>query len=189
MTVDRRVTRTRKRLLESLLTLILEKGYDQVTVQDILDHADVGRTTFYAHYLNKADLLLGNMRADAFSLPPKEQGALLPSVMWLFEHAGDNLPLYRALSASDVIDIVYRNLNEGAQQNWIQFLEQEDITLALPTPAVATFLSSAMIGLLKWWLENNMPYSPSEMDKVFQEMASRGLFGRGLFGRGMDSEG
>ncbi len=55
---DRRVQRTKRTLREALIALILDKGYDQVTVQDIIDRADVGRSTFYAHFENKDKLLL-----------------------------------------------------------------------------------------------------------------------------------
>src|SRR6202012_5392571 len=56
-TMDRRVRRTRDLLHRALLDLIAEKGYPHITVQDILDRADVGRSTFYTHYRDKEDLL------------------------------------------------------------------------------------------------------------------------------------
>ena len=56
---DRRVRKTRKALRDALVELTLEKGYAAVTVGDIADRADVGRTTFYAHFTDKEDLLLG----------------------------------------------------------------------------------------------------------------------------------
>ena len=55
---DRRVNRTRKSLQEALAGLILNKGYDKITVQDIIDRANVGRSTFYAHFQDIDDLLL-----------------------------------------------------------------------------------------------------------------------------------
>ena len=55
---DRRVGKTRKALKEALTDLILEKGYEAVTVQDVIDRADVGRSTFYAHFVDKDDLLM-----------------------------------------------------------------------------------------------------------------------------------
>ncbi|MBO0803611.1 MAG: TetR/AcrR family transcriptional regulator [Nocardiopsaceae bacterium] len=57
---DRRVRRTRALLHQALIELILEKGYGRITVQDILDRADVGRSTFYSHYRDKDALLLDN---------------------------------------------------------------------------------------------------------------------------------
>ena len=55
---DRRVLRTRRALREALLSLILEQGYESVTIEEITDRADVGRTTFYLHYRDKEELLL-----------------------------------------------------------------------------------------------------------------------------------
>jgi hypothetical protein len=55
---DRRIGRTRKMMHEALMALIVEKGYESVTVQDILDRADLGRSTFYSHYRSKDELLL-----------------------------------------------------------------------------------------------------------------------------------
>jgi AcrR family transcriptional regulator len=55
---DRRVGKTRKALREALTDLILERGYESVTVQDLIDRADVGRSTFYAHFIDKDDLLM-----------------------------------------------------------------------------------------------------------------------------------
>ena len=55
---DRRVQRTLKLLKEALIELILEKGYDSVTVQDITDRANLGRATFYFHYKDKDELLV-----------------------------------------------------------------------------------------------------------------------------------
>lgn len=57
MNTDRRVRRTRRALHDALLTLMTEKSFDAVTVQDIIDRADVGRSTFYSHFTDKRDLL------------------------------------------------------------------------------------------------------------------------------------
>ena len=57
--IDRRVARTRRTLHEALIRLIMRKGYDALTVQEIIDEADIGRATFYAHYRGKDDLLRG----------------------------------------------------------------------------------------------------------------------------------
>ena len=56
--VDRRIRRTQKSLHEALISLVLEKNYDSITVQEILDRADVGRSTFYAHFDGKDELLI-----------------------------------------------------------------------------------------------------------------------------------
>ena len=55
--VDRRIQRTRQLLEDALIALILEKGYDKITVQNIFDQANAGRSTFYSHFLDKDDLM------------------------------------------------------------------------------------------------------------------------------------
>ena len=61
--MDRRSARTRRALHEALISLILRKGYDGITIQEIIDEADIGRATFYAHYRGKEDLLRGGFEA------------------------------------------------------------------------------------------------------------------------------
>ncbi len=56
-TPDRRVRRTRENLFSALSELMQEKRYNKITIQDIIDRADVGRSTFYAHFETKDDLL------------------------------------------------------------------------------------------------------------------------------------
>src|SRR5258705_11885340 len=60
---DRRVRRTRKLLHDAFISLVIEKGYEKTTIQDILDRADVGRSSFYVHYRNKEALLTANFDA------------------------------------------------------------------------------------------------------------------------------
>lgn len=64
---DRRVLRTRDTLGDALVELIKEKPFDDITVQEVLDRAGVGRSTFYTHYKDKEDLLLSDVE-DFFKL-------------------------------------------------------------------------------------------------------------------------
>ena len=59
---DRRVHRTRRLLHKALMSLILEKKYEFITVQEVLDRADVGRSTFYMHFQDKDDLLFSGFQ-------------------------------------------------------------------------------------------------------------------------------
>src|SRR6185437_5564859 len=104
LTLDRRVLRSRRLLQEALVALILERGYDAVTVQAVLDRADVGRATFYAHFEGKEALLLslfeelrGSLQHELASITPhtvarfgEGHGLLTP----LFAHASRNRRLY-----------------------------------------------------------------------------------------------
>src|SRR5215469_94292 len=93
--IDRRIQKTKRGLSQALVELILEKGYEQITVQDILDRANVGRSTFYAHYENKELLLVDGPRNLGLSLFSGESSC--PGFLKLFQHVGGNNPLAKAM--------------------------------------------------------------------------------------------
>src|SRR5712692_5376492 len=107
--IDRRVGRTTKTLHHALISLILKKNYEAITIQEICDAANVGRSTFYAHYTSKDDLHqrgIENLRkvlADGRSDSPVDEGDRGRSLSFsrtLFEHAYDRKDLFRALAGS-----------------------------------------------------------------------------------------
>src|SRR5260221_11810695 len=105
--IDRRAARTRKALHGALMSLILRKDYDAITIQDLIDEADVGRSTFYAHYTGKEDLLRSGFQtlraelADAQrTVRAKANGSEnqpLGFSLAMFEHASRYTDIYRAL--------------------------------------------------------------------------------------------
>src|SRR6476619_2813789 len=101
---DRRVARSRRALKEALTDLILERGYESVTVGDVIDRADVGRSTFYAHFLDKDDLLMAIL-AD-LEMPAPDQTTWTPDdpafgwTLQLFRHFGSGRRLFKAVASS-----------------------------------------------------------------------------------------
>src|SRR5260370_5169136 len=103
--IDRRVARTRRTLHEALIRLIIRKGYDTLTVQEIIDEADIGRATFYAHYHGKEDLLRGGferlrseLKAARRTARQGSQQDQPPSFsLAMFEHACTYRDVYRAM--------------------------------------------------------------------------------------------
>ena len=75
-TDDRRIQRTQQLLRGALLSLIQEKGFEALSVQDIIDRANVGRATFYAHFDNKEDLLASGIEGLRASLRERQRQAL-----------------------------------------------------------------------------------------------------------------
>jgi AcrR family transcriptional regulator len=110
-TIDRRVARTRGMLQQALMSLILKKGYDATTVEDICEEANVGRSTFYAHYTSKDDLkrsgldehlrrLLVDRQRDALAAPGDIKDRGLSFSLAMFEHARDHLQSIERWSAA-----------------------------------------------------------------------------------------
>ena len=174
---DRRVRRTKQRLNDALESLIVEKGYDKITVQDLIDRADVGRSTFYAHYETKDDLLVSwTQLADEIELPmaqePTDAESIMPSLA-LFRHLAEYHHLYKAMIGSGGIDIVtemvHSRLLRHAKSELERRLDANDQT-TIPIEVRAGFLASSLLALLTWWLDNDMPYPPESMDQMYQEL-------------------
>ena len=184
--VDRRIQRTRQLLQDALITLILEQGYDKITVQHIIDEANVGRSTFYAHYLDKDDLMASSMDLLRGELHQHLSGAggggeeeeETAVSLALFRHTKEQYQLYKAMIGGRGIDIVIKAIDDAlmahAHTHFAQ-LEQELGPLTVPVPVVATFFASTLQTLLRWWLDNEMPYSPEEMNEMFMRLVMGGI--------------
>src|SRR5512139_4063861 len=99
---DRRSRRTRQALVEALLALLTAKNYDEISINDIVDRANVGRSTFYAHYQDKDDLLRNGfgraleLLIQHVSFGEADQDLKLDATL-LFRHAKGHYELYRTL--------------------------------------------------------------------------------------------
>src|SRR6266566_58483 len=106
-TMDRRVQRTQDVLHQALISLMVEKGYEVITVQDIIDRANVGRSTFYTHYVGKQDLLRRGLKNLSKHLVAHQRAALAQKGSFrergfgfslaLFEHVHSHRNVYHAI--------------------------------------------------------------------------------------------
>lgn len=198
--IDRRIQRTRQALRTALLDLIKQKGYDSISVEEITEHANVGRATFYLHYKDKEDLLLeqfsemANEKVQLISeIPfsewlPKMEGAKrgrkkenlpLPLLM-VFQHIYDNSDFYYLLLKSENSSRIVERIRRISTESIAKFVEtkmQTDpipLLFEVPIEFFAAFFSGAILSSINWWLEEDMRHSPEEMTSMF-----RGLFFRG----------
>ena len=175
---DRRSQRTRHLLSAALVELIREKDYSTITVSDIIERANVGRSTFYAHYRDKDDLLVGELdrviEVLSRRVPGQEEIPFFPSLE-LFRHVGEEYELYKALLWTPGIDLLIKHLQKSLSQRVGQGLEVSGRAYDVPLPILANFIAGSFLTLLKWWLENKMIYSPEEIDKIFKRLATVGL--------------
>jgi AcrR family transcriptional regulator len=176
---DRRSLRTCDLLSRALVELMQEKRYDAISVQDILDRANIGRSTFYAHYEDKEDLLISSLEKmiDQFIHHIDENGQLIISSEAFFEHVKEHIPLYKAMVWGRGIDVLY---NKGQSQLSRKIEAQLAAHLpdgykpVIPLPVVAAFMSGAFLTLLKWWVEEKTPYTPKHMSEMYQNLAMFG---------------
>jgi AcrR family transcriptional regulator len=180
--VARRIRRTRQSLRGALLSLIMEKGYQRVSVQDIIDRADVGRSTFYAHFRDKEDLLVYGLEElrGAFRPRPRttaeasRSGRSAPSpTLAVFEHFASYREVWRAMADRRGAETFTRHLH-GFLTEMIrdQFgARAPEGGTQVPLDALVEFAVSTLIGLgMRWWMENDLPYSPDEVDRIYRRL-------------------
>jgi len=181
---DRRVRRTKRIIGDAFVALILEKGYARVTVQDILDRADVGRSTFYAHYRDKESLLTAafedlraELRADLATLTPGVPPSPTSPIGALFAHAYQRRAVYRALCGRQGGDIVYRHLRHLLGDLLREHLRPHLAAAGsdLPVDVVAEFYTSAALGLLSWWVDHDFRPGPARLAHIYQRLAAPGI--------------
>ncbi len=178
---DRRVRRTQHALLHALMELVVERGYDRVTVQDIIDRADVGRSTFYAHFRDKEDLFLSGFDEDLRQTfgPPEasaqEAGSAESPSLRLFRHAARHGNLYRVLARRrGAWPVVRRRMEETLAEVFKQRLREAPLQ-QVPVEVVARYLASGLLGLLTWWLDDGMRLDATLMDQTFRTLANDGI--------------
>ena len=186
---DRRVRRTRRALADALMSLLNEKRYEAVTVQDILDRADVGRSTFYAHFLDKDSLLLDAFRemrrqhalSGRSAGGPGEPGAFA----WSRDTFGWSLDMLHQFEAASTL---YCSMVgspgcaiavEEMERELDGIVRRDLAALAGRHPSrvpdmVVRFVVTAFMSILPWWLEHPDALSVEEVDRVFRVLTLPG---------------
>jgi len=181
--IDERVRRTHERLGSALVALIQEKSIDDVTVQEVLDRASVGRSTFYLHFRDKDDLLLSQlekfleMMSTTLSVRKEKSHRVVP-VAEMFEHIGSQNKMYRALAdcgrLNDFFDLAQGYFARGIERRLVESerlpkLPQRELA------ARASALAGSLLSLLRWWLDRGAKETPRAMDELFHRMVWSGL--------------
>lgn len=180
---DRRVLRTCRMIKQALADLMHAKRYEDITVQDIIDRADVGRSTFYAHYTDKeqaAQEILEEMMDSITREVKTEEGKETP----VFPIAG----LFRSLQGQSAAYGIWQSgrgreyLFSVGQAYWKSRIERELRSRPagrggppIPYPVAAEMLTGAATALLNWWIKKKMPHSPEEMQEMFDRMMLPGI--------------
>jgi AcrR family transcriptional regulator len=162
---------------------MIDKGYEAISVQDIIDRADVGRSTFYTHYTDKDDLLQDGL-ADFRSIVGQSQTTphggrrILSFSLDLFRHVHEHQQLARALFARHtrapvlhqvemvLADVIRADLPEP---------ERQDASGTVPREALVSYVVGAYLSLLEWWLTTDPSKPPEEIDRTFRTLVTPGI--------------
>ena len=183
-TRDRRVRKTRGLLHRALMSLIAEKKYELITVQEIIDRADVGRSTFYTHFQDKDELLvngfqhfknrLASAQASSAAAPGKSFERIIGFSLEMFEHVNEYRRVLRGLLGSNAETVLRLHLHSalvGVIQPELktQLRERNKGDCPVSPELLTHFLASTYISVLTSWLNSKNPVPPRGIDAAYRQ--------------------
>ena len=188
--IDPRIERTREALRGALMALIEEKGFDAISVQDIAERARLNRATFYLHYRDKQDLLIRTGEAVFDSLVaeagPIDRGNLAfekppQQVVILFQHLAKHRDFYRVVLGRSGVPAFVARMREYLAL----FTQQRIASLHTIYPAavpilddrfISEYVAGALLSIIIWWLDNDLPHSPEYVADRFGWLSVAGTY-------------
>ena len=182
---ERRRLQTRKLLIQTALQLILEKGYDAISIQDITDRADLGRGTFYIHFKDKEEVIWTAFRDLFQELEQEAHQQLdrrLPQVEYygllnIFRHAEKNKDLYRVMFGGRGSAMLTAQAQDFLAKTFLYDIhnvpEPPEVNFNIPEEIEAQILTGIISRLLFWWLETPNSYTSEQMAAMTYEALYR----------------
>jgi AcrR family transcriptional regulator len=169
---DRRILRTRQSLQTALSQLIEEKGYEKVTVQDVIDRANVGRSTFYAHFEDKEQLLLSGFEPLRKQFEEFLSGAEYDSESpWAL-----TLAMLQQVQKQQGGYITLVHVQKFLFGYLLEHLKQQlpKRNKHIPPELLAHYVASSFIALMTWWIDNGYPLSAEQMNETYRQLVEPG---------------
>lgn len=179
--VDRRILKTQESMKKAVLELMTEKNFDDITIQDIADRANINRGTIYLHYQDKYDLLdklieshlneLGEMEEWACEMDWSD--ALVP----YFEYFRKNYLFFSTMLATKGAPSSFRTrLLASFMKGFKGEIDRESGRNAdLTDDVMLQYAGTAYVGVIEWWIKNGMPHPPEAMAKQVGVLLERTL--------------
>lgn len=174
---DRRTLRTRRALRDALLTLLPEKSWDELSVQDICARADIGRSTFYLHFSSKEELLSGSLDdlREMLNSPTEatvqaKSAQPLAFIRGLLDHLYEQRQLCRSIfgrRSAHTVQVRFREM--------VAKLVADDLARWIPArwtrDAAAHYLAGALVEMLGWWIDSRPMRSVDEIEQMYLRLA------------------
>lgn len=184
---QRRKIRTRKQLEQATKDLVIEKGFDDVTIQDIVDRADLGRGTFYLHFQDKEEAVWsliqrGMQEEDALAQliaeQPPQDISLQRAFANIFRHADQHRDLYRVMLGSKGSSTLTNRVQDWLADDFLKEIELFSLPPThkpVPLNIVVQIITGALTRVIIWWLNTENDYSPEQMASLFYQALQNGV--------------
>ena len=186
---DRRQRRSRRRLRAAMLALIVARGYENITIAELAEQADLNRATFYLHYDSKEQLLVDSletqfdelvaaMKTHGTAAPPWSL-AMVDDLERIFQYVAENAELYRALLADNGVGYVAQQIIDYIaavdEAQMRQALTETE--LPIPLELLSRHIAGSFFANIAWWVTNDMPYPPRYMAEMVHQLCLQGVAG------------
>lgn len=182
---NRRVEKTKRELHLAMISLLHERNYDSIVVQDILDRANVGRSTFYSHFRDKDELLLkgiGNLRewlraaqTEAGKTMDKPYEKMISFSLPMFEHIDEFRKVIHGINQSQAGPLMMQKIGRmiaelitDASQG--EFEKRRKSKAPVPKEILIHYVSSTFISVMTWWLDNRNSMTPKAVNTVYRSL-------------------
>jgi len=180
--VDRRTKRTRELLQKALIELISERGYDALTIQEIVDRANLGRTTFYLHYNSKDELfmscheaIISKFHMGLFHplsreelLSPKAPMEMTSAYQHLAEERAFLYPIFQGKDSQLILRQIRERSAREIEANLRAVFSGTESTI--PLDMLANYLAGAQLALMQWWLEKRRGHTANHLTQTLHRL-------------------
>lgn len=178
--MDRRQQKTRTAIFDAFSTLLKTKSFNHITVQDIIDEANIGRSTFYAHFETKDELLkamctdifthifseeLSRERTHDFS---KDYHRLEQKITHILYHLKDSKRDIIGILSCESGELFMRYFKEYLSEMFLQYIDA--LSSNVPTDFLLNHLSGSLANAIQWWIKKDMKNTPEEIAKYYMAL-------------------
>jgi AcrR family transcriptional regulator len=179
---DRRIQKTQSHLREALSSLIREKAYDSISVKEILNRANVGRSTFYMHFRDKDELLvsgirgmLGAVQSKASPISGKRHEKIIGFSLPIFEHIYQHRRGGEGKMGSRGRAIIHEHLQKVlveliGDEVGKEFQGRRKAAGQIPSQLLVEYVASTFILVLNWWVESRSPLTAKQINDIFMAL-------------------
>lgn len=179
--MDRRQQKTRAAIFSAFSELLSRKSYSKITVQDIIDEANVGRTTFYAHFETKDDLLkelctdifdhvisssLNIEPSHDFSMSDSTPTDIISHILFHLRDSKKNIIGILSCESGDLFLQYFKTYLNRLLSQWIPQPQQPPLS-SVPRDFLIDHVSGSFVNMVQWWIRNNLQQTPEELTGYF----------------------
>ncbi|WP_138268490.1 TetR/AcrR family transcriptional regulator [Anaerofustis stercorihominis] len=180
--MDRRQQKTQKAIFQAFSTLIGKKSYNHITVQEIIDTANIGRSTFYAHFETKDELLnavckelfehiinsaVNTSHTHGLYSNEKAPKSVFCHLLQHLQKNDNNILELLSCESNEIFLRYFKNsLNKLIKT---QFINQNlKLNPNIPQDFIINHISSSFVEMVLWWTKGNKKHTPKQLDYYFR---------------------